>query len=146
MHPGDVTGGGGLGQRSRARPCHCTSLVGVIARCRDLADATQRRDREVALLGSDKREDLHARDFFTQKAVARFRISRSTSNSATRRRSARFSADSADSVAKRSGSADLRPASSFFTQVAEVRLSDTDRVRLRLLNGQTITQARQHQP
>ena len=127
--PGRRDGRPRLSRLARARRAGFPRGVRVEARCRDSADPTKGPDREVGLLGSDEREDPHARDSFTQKAVARFRISRSTSSSVTRRRSARFSADSADSVAKRSGSRCLAIGLVLLQPVAEARCSNPELTR-----------------
>jgi len=72
-------------------------------------------DRKSAFWAATNATTL-TRDSFTQKTVARFVIYRSTSGSATRRPSARFSADAADSVTNRPRSCVLRSACSFFSQ------------------------------
>jgi hypothetical protein len=76
MHPRDVPGGDRPGGCGRSWPGGGPRRPGIEARRRDLADAAQGADGEVGLLGSNEREDPHARDSFPQKAVARFRISR----------------------------------------------------------------------
>jgi hypothetical protein len=65
VHPGDVTGDLGSRELARARRTGFPRGVRVEARCRDSADPTKGPDREVGLLGSDEREDPHARDSFT---------------------------------------------------------------------------------
>src|SRR5215211_693821 len=73
------------------------SRPGVEAGAGHAAHPAQDLDRKVGLLAVDELEDPHELDSFTQTAVARFRISRSISNSATRFRS-RFNSSRSSSV------------------------------------------------
>jgi hypothetical protein len=115
------------GSRSRSRPDGDPGRVRVEPRGRD---AAQGADGKSAFWAATNAKGPHARDSFTQKAVARFRISHSTSSSATRRRSAAFSRASAGSASKRLGSARRCPAHG----------------QSWLSAGPTIAPARPHQP
>ena len=85
-------------------------------RRRHPAHPAQIDDGELGPVSVDKRVLDHGIDSFTHQAADRFRISRSTSSSATRRRQRLISSDSACSAANRSGSAAARASRSFVNQ------------------------------